>query len=382
MGSDRLRRDFRRLALAFLFTLGAISAGPSGAAAQTESYATGEIGVLGSLNRGSFTSTHAEDGAYEKIAEVEDASGNKRLEWQWIFDVAAGSSYALHVVAQATNTKQGMDHYEFYVSQGSSGWVLLGQVTQTNMTAYDWPLPAGDFSGSVTIKAVDTNQVDDPRRANQLWIDHLYVLSSGAAPTPLGDPTDLSATAVSESAIDLAWTDNANAETGFEIERKVGAGGSYGQIALVGGDVEAYSDVGLSSGTTYVYRVRAYDDAGTSGYSNVASATPQSGGGGGGATGPQTDKIIAGYFPSTAMSATTARPTSTSRSSSRSAAGPGRRTSPTRPSRRRAAGASPNPSRPSSIPTAWTARTSTGNSRREIRPTAARRTTSAGPRTR
>jgi chitinase len=281
--------------------LGAIIQETPSAASETENYATGEVQILGTLNRGSYTSTHAADGNYEKIAEARDSTGNQRLEWQWTFNVTAGSSYVLHVMAQATSTKQGMDHYEFSVRQGDSDWATLGQVTQTTMTAYTWPFPAGDFSGSVTIKAVDTNQASDPRRANQLWIDHLYVLSSGAAPEPLGAPSDLSAAAVSASAVDLAWRDNATAETRFEIERKEGAGGSYVQIAQVAADTEAYQDAGLLAGTTYFYRVRAHDGAIASPYSNEASATPQEDGGGGGsgsATGPQTDKIIAGYFPS------------------------------------------------------------------------------------
>jgi GH18 family chitinase len=43
---------------------------PPAAASETQNYATGEVGLLGNLNRGSFTATHAEDGAYEKITEI------------------------------------------------------------------------------------------------------------------------------------------------------------------------------------------------------------------------------------------------------------------------------------------------------------------------
>jgi hypothetical protein len=80
--------------------------------------------------------------------------------------------------------------------------------------------------------------------------------------------------------INLAWTDNANNETGFKIERKTGAGGTYSQIATVGANVTSYNNnTGLSPSTTYYYRVRANNGSGDSAYSNEANATTQGGGG-------------------------------------------------------------------------------------------------------
>ncbi len=62
-------------------------------------------------------------------------------------------------------------------------------------------------------------------------------------------------------------------ETGFKIERKTGAGGTYSQIATVGAGVVAYSNTGLTPNTTYYYRVRATNAGGDSPYSNEANAT-------------------------------------------------------------------------------------------------------------
>lgn len=90
---------------------------------------------------------------------------------------------------------------------------------------------------------------------------------------PPGVPSGLSASTISSSQIDLSWTDNSDNETGFKIERKIGAGGTYGQIADVEANVSAYSDTGLSSGTAYYYKVRAYNFVDNSAYSNEANAT-------------------------------------------------------------------------------------------------------------
>jgi len=90
-------------------------------------------------------------------------------------------------------------------------------------------------------------------------------------------PYDLTATAVSSSQINLNWRDYSNDETGFYIERKTGAMGTYVQIATVSAGVQSYASTGLTAGTTYYYRVRAYNGNVNSSYSNEAYATPLSG---------------------------------------------------------------------------------------------------------
>src|SRR5262249_15582446 len=78
--------------------------------------------------------------------------------------------------------------------------------------------------------------------------------------------------AVSSSQINLAWTDNANDETGFRIYRSTD-NLNFSQIATVGANVTSYSNTGLAGGVTYYYRVSAYNAAAESVFSNTASAT-------------------------------------------------------------------------------------------------------------
>jgi subtilisin family serine protease len=92
-----------------------------------------------------------------------------------------------------------------------------------------------------------------------------------AAPTIPDPPSNLSAEAVSRSQINLSWVDNSDNETGFKIERSTN-GTKFSLIATVGANVTSYSNTGLKRNTTYWYRVRAYNDAGDSAYSNTASA--------------------------------------------------------------------------------------------------------------
>jgi len=86
-------------------------------------------------------------------------------------------------------------------------------------------------------------------------------------------PSNLTATAVFSSQINLAWNDNSNNEQGFKIERKTGASGSWGQIATVGANVRTFQNTGITANTTYYYRASAYNAIGNSGYSNQAMST-------------------------------------------------------------------------------------------------------------
>jgi hypothetical protein len=86
-------------------------------------------------------------------------------------------------------------------------------------------------------------------------------------------PSGLTATAAGASRIDLAWTDNSHNESGFRIERKTGAAGTYSRIATVGANTKSYSNTGLAGGTTYYYRVQSYNSNDNSVYSNEANVT-------------------------------------------------------------------------------------------------------------
>jgi hypothetical protein len=102
-------------------------------------------------------------------------------------------------------------------------------------------------------------------------------------------PTGLTATADNATQVTLRWTDLATNETGYVVERKVGAAGTFGVLTsppLPPNRVTYTDNVGLVAGTTYYYRVGAVGSTDTS-YSIEVSITipgspPSSGGGGGG----------------------------------------------------------------------------------------------------
>lgn len=91
-----------------------------------------------------------------------------------------------------------------------------------------------------------------------------------ALPPEPGVPTNLVATAVSSTQIDLTWTDNSIDEKGFYVYRR--NGGSYRRIVALNSNTTSYRDSSLNPEITYWYKVSSYSDSGESGSSNEASA--------------------------------------------------------------------------------------------------------------
>lgn len=90
---------------------------------------------------------------------------------------------------------------------------------------------------------------------------------------PPAAPSSLTATAASDTRIDLTWKDNSTDESAFVIERSTSSSFTSPTIINAANDETFHADTGLSPSTTYWYRVRARNVIGYSSYSNVVSAT-------------------------------------------------------------------------------------------------------------
>jgi hypothetical protein len=150
-----------------------------------------------------------------------------------------------------------------YVVAGSSGQV--SSVTQ-HPAMYIWTATLGSL-----VLDINNNRLDAKFLTSTGATGDYFTVIKGLPTAPSG----LSATAVSSSQINLAWTDNSGNDLGFKIERSTD-GTNFLEINTVAGTT--FQNTGLNPGTTYYYRVRAYNALGNSGYSNVASATTQSAG--------------------------------------------------------------------------------------------------------
>lgn len=85
-------------------------------------------------------------------------------------------------------------------------------------------------------------------------------------------PASLTATAVSNDQINLAWTQSSPNEDGFRVYRGP-SNTNFHLIATLGVNATSYVNTGLAGNRKYYYRVRAFNTAGNSAPSNIASDT-------------------------------------------------------------------------------------------------------------
>ncbi|MGD0651420.1 MAG: fibronectin type III domain-containing protein [Verrucomicrobiia bacterium] len=155
----------------------------------------------------------------------------------------------------------------------------FGSTIANNIAVYDgsgWSTLGSGVAGDGEVKAIAAN-------GNKVYVGGTFTNAGGKASYYFGiwslsldlpnSPSALGASAVSDSQINLSWTDNAGNETGFKIERALAATGPWVEVATVTANSQSYSDTALGACTTYYYRVRAYNGDGDSDYSNIANAT-------------------------------------------------------------------------------------------------------------
>jgi hypothetical protein len=158
------------------------------------------------------------------------------------------------------------------VPQEGTVYVVAGNGGQLGGGLFNHPamFNSQNVLGSIILD-INANRLDAKFLKSNGTIGDYFTIVKGPT-SPPDDPSNLSATATSSSQINLAWTDNANNEDGFKIDQSLD-GVNFAQVATVGANVTTYSATGLQAGTTYYFRVRSFNFAADSNYSNTASAS-------------------------------------------------------------------------------------------------------------
>lgn len=151
------------------------------------------------------------------------------------------------------------DGFEIYYKEGSTGTYTLRATVGSNVKVY-------------TASGLDSSKVyyfKVRAYGNGLKSDF-----TSEVKTPLPKPTNLQGTVITENSIQLSWEDNAVSELGFKLERRI-VGTSFSTITTLGANVESFLDntSGLFRGTSYEYRIKAFNSDGESNYSDILLIT-------------------------------------------------------------------------------------------------------------
>lgn len=89
-------------------------------------------------------------------------------------------------------------------------------------------------------------------------------------------PSDLVTTVISQRTVSLSWTDNADDEEGYRIERST-AGGAFEITAILAANATSYKETNLQASTRYVYKVTGFSRGGTASSNEQSATTPAAG---------------------------------------------------------------------------------------------------------
>ncbi|HSX42844.1 MAG TPA: Ig-like domain-containing protein [Candidatus Saccharimonadales bacterium] len=289
-----------------------VSKGTTGSVTFTSANTAGDLIVVQVLwsNTGAVTLTDSRGNAYVAATARSTWSGDNSAQTFYAKNVVAGTNTVTAKFATILPSYAIVQAHEYSgidkvnpvdgtsSGTGTSATAASGNVTTTGSSDVLFAgggalgslgtAPTGwtarlNTSGNRTADRVTTAagaySFSTSATGNQ-WVMQLVAFKAdGGSSTDTTSPTApgaLQATAASSSQITLGWTaatDNVGV-TGYQLERCQAAGcATFASLATLSGSATAYSDTGLSAGTSYSYRLRAVDAAGNLGaYSSVVTA--------------------------------------------------------------------------------------------------------------
>ncbi len=226
-------------------------------------------------DKGSHTFTVTLDTAGSQTVTATDTSGSALAATSSAISVSPAKASQFVLAGLPSSAAAGASETFTLTAKDAYGNVATGYTGTVSFTSTDTRahLPsnftfttadAGKHSFSVTFETAGSQTVTAKDATSNISATTSAVSVAPAA------PTGLSATPVSSSQINLAWTGPAGA-TGYQIQESTNGGSSWTQIGSTSST--SYQATGSTAGTTYEFRVLATWSNRTSPASSVVSAT-------------------------------------------------------------------------------------------------------------
>ncbi len=163
--------------------------------------------------------------------------------------IAVKSVTGNSVTLQWTDPSTSINGFRIYRSTNGKTFTLVGNV------------PAGTFTFTNNGLAPKTKyyyEVSAWNATGNLLSKSVTATTLAAAPTP---PSHLSFSDVTTSGVVLTWPDSATNESGYHVYRSTD-GANFTLLTSLPANSTSFADNGLTSGTTYYYKVGAYGSTG------------------------------------------------------------------------------------------------------------------------
>ena len=161
------------------------------------------------------------------------------------------------------------DYFVIEVSKDGTNFNTLGKIKDGNNTFKHEPIEEG-VAYTYRVKA-----------GNYLYGESDYVTTQPITynySTAPNKPYGLAGT-ISASKVDLKWYDDSNKEENYILERSVDNNTTFTELKKLDRNVNVYSDMTVTAGKTYYYRVKAMNTVGSSEFSNIFQAKISGGSG-------------------------------------------------------------------------------------------------------
>jgi hypothetical protein len=158
----------------------------------------------------------------------------------------------------AQNIPNGAPHnFQVWLQLGSGALELF---STTNSNTMALTLVAG------------SNYLAEVRACNASGCSASQITFATPALQPPAAPNRLQINAQAFNAITLGWADNSSNEDGFRVMRSIN--GAFTQVGAVGPNVTSFVDTNVFQGETVIYRVDAFNTAGSTSSNTVSTVVP------------------------------------------------------------------------------------------------------------
>lgn len=187
--------------------------------------------------------------------------------------LAGSSSSGLINLSWSASTESGLQGYHVYRANTPAGPFTKLTLTAQGGTSYTDATVAVGNTYTYLVRTLKLESVPGGSYYNLSVGSAITLPASSAIDAAPQNPTELTLVSQTSSlSTQLTWQDNSANETGFRVERKTNATGTFASLTTLAANTTSYTDPGpLAQGSTYYYRIIATGAAGDSMVSNEVS---------------------------------------------------------------------------------------------------------------